>query len=81
MSRPRKSRNVIPLRASDLSPEMVLETVQEDLPMLQEVFIVGIDISGAPVIYASGDFHDLPLAVLALQNLALRLMNGAIVDG
>jgi len=76
----RPSRTVVPLRASDLTPAMVLETVQEDLPILQDVYICGIDVSGAPVMYASGDLRNLPLAILAMQNLALALLNGDISD-
>lgn len=77
----RKKRNVVPLTAACLTPAMVLETVTEDIPILQDVFICGIDVDGQPVLYASGDLKQLPLAVLALQGLAISLINGDMIDG
>lgn len=72
--------NVYPLRISDLTPSMVLEAVKDRQDDLVDVYVVGIDKAGQPVMYASGDLSGLALAALSLQQLAVMNMNGEIIQ-
>ncbi len=69
--------NVVPLRTKDISPAIVLQTLQEDIDTIEDMFVVTITQNG-PVVYASGNLMLLSFAALVLQDMALKELNGNI---
>ncbi len=69
--------NVVPLRTKDISPAIVIQTLQEDIDTIEDMFVVAITQNG-PVVYASGNLMLLSFAALVLQDMALKELNGDI---
>lgn len=61
-----------------ISPELVLETIKEEVGNLKELFAVGITKDGEPIAYATGDLSALSFAALVLHDLAIKKLNGMI---
>lgn len=71
--------NVRPLRQTDISPSIILQHIAEEINTLGSMFVIGIEKeTGKHVIWASGDLGSLCYAAMALQDLALKYVNGAI---
>jgi hypothetical protein len=73
------------LRARDITPELLLELVAQQLPDCKEegsevraLFVVGIDENGQPRFWSTQDFHLLPTVAIAWHDLATRAMNGLL---
>lgn len=69
---------VTTLSHSAITPEIILNSVAEDLGEMKHLFAVGIDKGGRPMLYASGDLSTLSIAALALQDLAMSYLNGGV---
>ncbi len=69
--------NLVPLRTKDISPTMVVQSLQEDVEQMEDIFVVSITANG-PVVYASGNLMLLSFAALVLQDIAMKQLNDEI---
>jgi hypothetical protein len=65
---------LIPLRTKDISPYVIVQSLAADAGKLDELFAVGIDKQGNPVIWSSGDLGGMAFAAAALQKAVMELM-------
>lgn len=61
-----------------ITPTVVLNSVAEDLPNFEDLYVVGFNSKGEPTIYASGNLGRLGLAVIVLQDQAIKILNDAV---
>lgn len=65
---------IVPLRDTDISPYVIIQSLAAEAAHLDEIFVVGIDKEGNPMIWSSGDLAGMSFAALALQRKAQDLM-------
>lgn len=70
--------NVRTLNSKSITPAIVLNTIGEDLSQVKSLYAVSINADGQTTCYATGNLGDLAMAVIALQDLALKHLNGMI---
>lgn len=66
------------LRARNISPQIVLETLATKIHEFEDVFVVGITSEGDHEILASGDLSSIGMAILCLQRLGLSVVDGSL---
>lgn len=71
-----KPGNLRALRATDISPEIVLQSLENRLSDIGDIYVVVFTKEGEPEIYASGDLTRLPSGALILQDTALSYARG-----
>lgn len=71
---------VVALRPNALTPALVLHHIHQELPNLKEIYVVGLTHEGEPISWSSGELGGLSLAALVLQDLALKYLNGEIIQ-
>ena len=72
--------NIKTLRPSALTPEVLLQHVAEQVGTLKEMYVVGVDQEGGPIVWSTGDLTGLSFAALVLQDLAFKQLNGQIIQ-
>lgn len=75
-----KISNVRALRVSDISPQIIVQSLENDCAKFKDIYVVAIDHEGEALIYASGDMSQAALAALHFQNIALKYLNGEISE-
>lgn len=68
------------LRAKDISPEIVLQTLQEESSKIKDIFAVVIEKDGTSYVCATGDLTSLCYASMRLNDLAYRYVRGEIIE-
>jgi len=74
-------RNTVPLRPSDITPDMVIQDVASASRDLEQIFVVGFSKNKgeSPVMWVSGgDLGRAALAALMLQDMARDFIEGSI---
>lgn len=74
------SKKVSPLNPESITPEVMLQYVNEEAHECKAMYVVGIDEEGEARVWGTGKLSDLAFAKLALEDLALRYFNGEISD-
>lgn len=69
--------NLAALRAADVNPHIVIQSLSETAADIKEMYVVALTAAG-PVLYATGDLSKLSFAALCLHDLALKHLNGEI---
>ncbi len=72
--------NVRPLRATDLSPEMVLETIKKEVASgsADEMFTIIFYKDQPPAVFVTGDLSLLPHVALIFQDTAVSYIRGEL---
>lgn len=74
------SKKVVALRTKNITPRIVLESLQGELENTRDLYVVLIDKNGDPAFYATGDLSTLCYAATVMQDYATRFVRGEIVE-
>ncbi len=70
--------NLRAMKAEFISPEIVLQSLQKNLPNMKDVYVVAIDKDGEPTVWATGELNNLCFAAMQFQRFAFKFLNGEI---
>ncbi len=68
--------NLRALRASDISPNVVLQTLLGKLQEIEQMYVVTFDKKGIPTLYSTGDQSMQPMAALYIQEMCVARLMG-----
>lgn len=68
-----------PLRTRDLTPEVMIQYIAANVKNYRQMYAVCFDQCGDPVIYSTGDLGGVAYAALALQDLAIKVLNKRVI--
>lgn len=71
--------NIRALRSKDVTPAIVLCSLDKALPTIKQMYVVTLTDDG-PVLYATGDLSDLCYAAKVLDDLATRFVRNEIEE-
>ena len=74
-----KPGKISALRTQDINPHIVMQTLQENIADINEMFVVTFTNEGS-IVYATGDMSMLAHAALVLHDLALKHLNGEVAE-
>lgn len=72
--------NLRALRVKDVSPTIIMDSLTQHLPEMDQLYVVALMKTGEPLVWASGDLGELCHASFIMHDLALRYVRGE-VDG
>jgi hypothetical protein len=71
--------NIRAMSPGNLSPEILLQHIAEEIGTLKEMYVVGLTHEGQPITWGSGRIDGLSYAILVLQNMAFKQYNEALL--
>lgn len=72
---------ITPLNGESVTPELLIQYMGDVAGSLKEIYAVGVDQQGQLIIWSSGSMEGTALAILALQDVAFKQMNGLLDHG
>ncbi len=77
----RRKNNVRALNAAGVTPAVVLGHVMEEAHELEDLFVIGFRKDGTPMMWSAGTLDTMGLAIVCMQDLALKYLNGMVDEG
>lgn len=74
----RRKFNVHALNASGVTPAVVLGHAMEEAHDLEDIYIVSFRKDGTPVMWTAGNMESMGLAILCMQDLTFKFLNGMV---
>lgn len=69
---------IVALRAENITPKMVIESLAEDADLFEEIYVVVALKEGGTCAYMSGSLGGLGFAHLKFQELGIKYLNGEL---
>lgn len=70
--------NVRALRSRDVSPAIVMQSLQEQLPQIEAIYVIAMMKDSAPAVWTSGDLGQMCHASILLQSYATDYALGRV---